>query len=134
MNAPEIQMPLYQSHKHVRAAKIVSVDPAEGRMQIDIDGQVGGVAIGDDWMAKHEPQPGGYLVMYDDGYMSYSPGQAFEKGNTRIDESPDARPRFGMKQVDDHHFLFTDVRGDVWELRRTDDPSMPLIITAYAKA
>jgi hypothetical protein len=36
------------------------------------------------YMAKHDPQPGGYWVRYEDGYESYSPAEAFEGGYTRI--------------------------------------------------
>jgi hypothetical protein len=36
------------------------------------------------YLAKHEPQVGGYLVIYDDGYYSYSPAAAFEAGYTLI--------------------------------------------------
>lgn len=37
-----------------------------------------------DYMRKHNPQVGGYYVIYADGYRSFSPAQAFEKGYTRI--------------------------------------------------
>jgi hypothetical protein len=33
---------------------------------------------------KHNPQPGGYYVVYEDGYESYSPAKAFEEGYTKI--------------------------------------------------
>lgn len=37
-----------------------------------------------EYMLKHNPQVGGYYVVYDDGYKSYSPAKAFEDGYTRI--------------------------------------------------
>lgn len=37
-----------------------------------------------EWMTKHNPVVGGYLVLYDDGYCSFSPAEAFESGYTRI--------------------------------------------------
>jgi len=43
-----------------------------------------------DWRLKqamdqeHNPQPGGYFVVYKDGYKSFSPAKAFEEGYTRI--------------------------------------------------
>lgn len=37
-----------------------------------------------EYMMKHNPQPGGYYVVYDDGYKSYSPAKAFEEGYTKI--------------------------------------------------
>ena len=36
-----------------------------------------------DYLDKHEPQAGGYYVVYADGYKSYSPAKAFEEGYTR---------------------------------------------------
>lgn len=35
-------------------------------------------------MAKHKPVAGGYFVVYEDGYESFSPAKAFEEGYTRI--------------------------------------------------
>jgi hypothetical protein len=33
-----------------------------------------------DYVRKHDPQPGGYYVVYKGGYKSFSPAQAFEEG------------------------------------------------------
>ena len=35
------------------------------------------------YMQKHQPEVGGYYVVYKDGYKSYSPAKAFEEGYTR---------------------------------------------------
>jgi len=35
------------------------------------------------YVLKHNPQVGGYYVVYADGYKSWSPAQAFEEGYTR---------------------------------------------------
>lgn len=37
------------------------------------------------WMLRHKPVIGGYYVVYEDGYASFSPVAAFEAGYTRID-------------------------------------------------
>lgn len=37
------------------------------------------------YVRKHQPQVGGYYVVYEDGYKSFSPAAAFEGGYTRID-------------------------------------------------
>jgi hypothetical protein len=37
-----------------------------------------------DYMQKHKPEVGGYYVVYDDGYKSFSPAKAFEDGYTRL--------------------------------------------------
>jgi hypothetical protein len=42
------------------------------------------IAVGCEFMRKHNPEVGGYFVLYADGYESYSPAKAFEEGYTRI--------------------------------------------------
>ncbi len=37
-----------------------------------------------EYVRKHEPQAGGYYVVYQDGYKSWSPADAFEEGYTLI--------------------------------------------------
>ncbi len=85
------EMPKYQSHKKVWALKIKSIeDKGENR---DIRGnfvitpEEDGYApfrVDADYMNKHKPQVGGYYVVYEDGYKSWSPADAFEAGNTLI--------------------------------------------------
>jgi hypothetical protein len=36
------------------------------------------------YMSKHKPVEGGYFVVYEDGYKSFSPAEAFESGYSRI--------------------------------------------------
>lgn len=81
-------MPRWKCHKEVFAAKIEKIEPP-----YDPDDQFDGVFIYSDegrtrvshaFMDKHNPQVGGYLVIYDDGYQSFSPCKAFEEGYTRI--------------------------------------------------
>jgi hypothetical protein len=92
----EQEMPQYQSHKIVRAVKIASIvfdaDVArrEGR---ETDGSATitpaepGLApfkVRQAYVSKHNPQAGGYYVLYEAGYASWSPAAAFEAGYTRI--------------------------------------------------
>lgn len=81
--APPAQMPLYKSHKQVRAAKIESVRDDWAEQGVHVEG-IGLVRMGDEWMARHKPVVGGYLVEYEDGYQSFSPAEAFESGYTRV--------------------------------------------------
>jgi hypothetical protein len=85
------RLPQYQCHKVVRAARILAIgpnpraagfvvrlemgDPPEG-LELDVSLR---------WRAKHDVHVGGYFVVYDDGYLSYSPAAAFESGYTKID-------------------------------------------------
>lgn len=96
VQAARMEMPKYKSHKEVWALKIESVardaDKAaeEGR---ETDGSAvitpentaySPFKIDAEYLRKHDPQPGGYYVVYKDGYRSFSPGQEFEDGNTLI--------------------------------------------------
>lgn len=80
------KLPQYQSHKKVRAAKIVAVDvDAEGltRLILDTEG-IPPFPVTSDFVSKHAPKAGMYLVVYDDGYLSISPAKAFDEGYTRL--------------------------------------------------
>lgn len=99
------ELPLYQCHKKVRASKILSIEPVgeNGRYLIKLDVNQSEVGkkiyeanVNQDWFNKHNPEVGGYFVRYEDGYLSYSPKEAFESGYTAIKEEPEtgefARP------------------------------------------
>jgi hypothetical protein len=79
-------MPLYRCHKEVRALRIEGVK--QGR---DIEGGIlvvespfAELPVSVEYMKKHNPQPNGYYVLYEDGYESFSPAKPFEEGYTRI--------------------------------------------------
>lgn len=86
------EMPRYQSHKKVWALKIKDIfdhsDPGcepDGSRTINPEDE--GFApfkVNHDYMRKHKPQIGGYYVVYDDGYKSFSPAKPFDEGYTRI--------------------------------------------------
>ena len=93
-NKKETEIPLYQCHKRVRAFKIGRiVEPS--RRQVFIGSAAAGLLSSPDfrhtatvraeYFEKHKPRPGGFYILYEDGYESYSPAQAFESGYTRID-------------------------------------------------
>lgn len=74
------EMPRYKSHKSVWALKIKSID--ELRITPE-DAGYGPFLVDRAYIDKHQPQPGGYFVVYADGYKSFSPAKAFEDGYTR---------------------------------------------------
>jgi hypothetical protein len=85
-------MPKYKCHKEVWALLIKSVEvvnnPCEPDDQTGIitpfeDGYAS-FSVSKEYMEKHVPQPGGYYVVYKDGYKSYSPVEAFESGYEKI--------------------------------------------------
>lgn len=75
-------LPRWKSHKIVQAAKIVAIDGHV--LQLEVDGTRVKVHADTEYLIKHKPQVGGYWVVYDDGYTSWSPAEAFEAGYTRI--------------------------------------------------
>lgn len=96
----EQEMPRYQCHKKVRALKIGSI---EHKPNPDQSGKTGSSSYGaiihpDDkkyaafdvsaeYICKHRPMSGGYYVVYEDGYESYSPAEVFESGYSKLWES-----------------------------------------------
>ncbi len=92
----QAEMPRYLCHKKVHALKINSIvyDSEVARtLNRETDGSAmiqpeePGYApfkVPADYVHKHKPQAGGYYVVYDDGYKSFSPAEAFESGYSRI--------------------------------------------------
>ncbi|WP_299085170.1 hypothetical protein [uncultured Paraglaciecola sp.] len=81
------ELPKYKCHKEVWAFKIdeivYSEDSVNGDMIIfGFNGETSDVT--QEYMDKHKPQSGGYFVLYEGGYQSYSPADAFEAGYTLI--------------------------------------------------
>lgn len=90
------QLPRWQSHKIVSGDKIVEI------RQVDTASRTGMYDSGHRWVlacgvtlqvtldlaARPGPQNplGGYYVLYENGFESWSPAEAFEKGYTRIGE------------------------------------------------
>jgi|GEM_PF-687979 len=83
-------LPRYQSHKKVWALKIKEIIPPQigdpKTKIVPVDSSYALIGVDAEYMAKHKPQPGGYYVVYEGGYKSYSPADAFEAGNTLIHE------------------------------------------------
>lgn len=85
-------MPQYQCHKKVWALKIANVlDPtqpgneSDGSRILEIaDAGYAPIRVKHEYVRKHDPKPGGYYVVYEDGYLSFSPAEAFEGGYTRV--------------------------------------------------
>ena len=75
----------YKCHKIVRAAKIETLHKGRetGDWSIGLE-RLGPVVLTEDFIQKHHPAVGGYLVEYEDGYRSYSPAKAFEEGYTLL--------------------------------------------------
>lgn len=75
------EMPRYKCHKEVWALKIESVSGTKITPQ---EYPYAPFEVDQAYIDKHKPEAGGYYVVYDDGYKSFSPAKAFEDGYTRI--------------------------------------------------
>jgi len=93
----EREMPKYKCHKEVRALKIAkivfdsSLARVQGNRETDGSAMITPVEDGyspfrveSEYLRKHDPQVGEYFVLYEDGYKSFSPAEAFESGYTLI--------------------------------------------------
>ncbi len=80
----------WQCHKRVRGGQIVAMSElfhVPGH-KLTIAGKDGEFTINVDskWVDRHSARVGGYYVVYEDGYASYSPQAAFEGGYTLINQ------------------------------------------------
>lgn len=99
-----VDMPKYKSHKTVWAVKIMEVvdqgtDTTADENPIVLlkfDKPYGDLRI--NLRGKPTPQASWYLVQYEDGYVSFSPAEQFEKGNTLI--TAEEASTFPVKMAD----------------------------------
>lgn len=78
------QLPRYICHKKVYALKIKAITLSKESVEITPeDENFASFPVSNKYFEKHAPEVGGYYVMYQDGYQSYSPARAFEEGYTR---------------------------------------------------
>lgn len=82
MNA-SAEMPRYKCHKEVWALRVAAISDIDGNAEMTLSFEEPGYApikVGQPFWSKHNPVVGGYYVVYDDGYTSFSPAKAFEEG------------------------------------------------------
>jgi hypothetical protein len=78
----------YIGTKIVSAFHIAVLEPAgTSTVATDLMGNV--LTLTQEFMAKHTPIVGGRIVMYKDGYMSFSPAEAFEDAYHLLTDSLD---------------------------------------------
>lgn len=87
----ETPMPKYKCHKEVWALKIKAIEQRENInnkmhefLMVAEESRFAPIVLEESYVLKHRPLPGGYYVVYDDGYKSYSPAKAFEEGYSLI--------------------------------------------------
>ncbi len=89
-------LPKWKCHKEVYAVKIKEIvrdadvahsenrDSDGSAMITPDDSRFLPFRVDRDYVNKHRPEAGGYFVVYEDGYRSFSPAKAFEDGYTLI--------------------------------------------------
>ena len=88
-NSVTAELPKYTSHKTVWALKIASVSArSDGALLSFEDGRYAPIVVDEAYVNKHAPKAGGYYVVYEDGYQSWSPQEAFESGYTSAERDP----------------------------------------------
>ena len=95
-----MNLPKYKCHKVVGALKIARISRNWGKeahegyatrvltgaVLIPTDDRYDPIMVAASYVTKHTPQSGGYYVVYEDGYESFSPAAAFEEGYTLVRE------------------------------------------------
>lgn len=77
------ELPKYKSHKTVWALKIKDLTEISSDGYVMITPEEEGynpIVVDKEYMDKHKPSVGGYYVLYEEGYESFSPAKAFERG------------------------------------------------------
>lgn len=86
-------LPDWRCHKVVRAAHIATMAPHPTGMTLTLEWDAADGystirvqhSVDQTWVDHHKPLIGGYLVVYADGYTSFSPAEAFETGYDRVE-------------------------------------------------
>lgn len=90
MNQPMMELPKYKSHKIVRALSIAAIEIHEDKSATIAPSLTAYAPFrtqagwAERWKGSEEDK--GYYVVYDDGYASWSPTEAFENGYTKLRE------------------------------------------------
>ncbi|AXS00109.1 DUF2829 domain-containing protein [Escherichia coli] len=78
-------LPKYKAHKNVSASKIKNVvifgvtdDPLWGCIEL-VEPKGATVCVDAIFLQKHRPKTGGYLIVYENGYLFYAPEKPFEQ-------------------------------------------------------
>lgn len=80
------EIPLYQSHKKVRALEIdnleIFIDEGTAKLEF-IDKDYAPITISLAMITRYIPIQGDFYVVYEDSYESFSPRKAFLEGYTK---------------------------------------------------
>lgn len=84
----ERELPRYKCHKEVHALKIgrIVIKIGGGAVMDPVEEGYRPFGVSKEYLKRHNPIAGGYYVVYEDGYKSFSPSPTFEKGYIRMSE------------------------------------------------
>ena len=89
MNEAQTEMPKYKCHKEVHAYKIAIFETNKHDSNLTVmvpeDERYAAVNVSTELVEKMNPIAGWYYVVYEDGYKSFSPPEAFESGYSLIE-------------------------------------------------
>lgn len=109
------QMPRYLCHKTVHALKCraeAEVYPTNDSIRlIPFDKRYADISVSVEWARQKNVERTGYYVVYEDGYASWSPVEAFEKGYTLITASTPDCPVCEMPDGDHLDWCTPQARG-----------------------
>lgn len=88
------ELPKYVCHKVVGGAKIKNMSMKGERFArhwlIEFEEpEVQPITASDQWVQQFKVEVGGYVVQYEDGYVSFSPGPSFINGYTKLEKKLD---------------------------------------------
>lgn len=81
MDNSSVEMPKYKCHKQVWALQIKEIN---GNSFTPLESGYAPIELSDEFILKHNPHAGGFYVVYEDGYKSFSPAEAFMNGYSLI--------------------------------------------------
>lgn len=78
-------LPEYKCHKVVKGAEIISIRPSTDESKVILTlkqdhANIVDMLVEKTLVEKHEPAVGWFVVIYKDGYISFSPADAFIDG------------------------------------------------------
>lgn len=124
------KIPRYRSNKTVGAFKIVMMERALNGGWILIGEQAQSQSVPEAWYAKHQPQIGGYAVLYgvQEMHLSFCPAESFEADHTYLGADRwKSHKEVGALQVRGVSHLETN-QGSKWALRFAE-LDHPVVVT-----
>lgn len=78
-------LPRYKCHKIVKASKIVEMELSHGHgATVKLEDHDDEITLTGDFVLRHKPAVGMFIVLYEDDYVSVSPAHAMANGYTRL--------------------------------------------------